>query len=71
MDMHTFHKLSDKVFDSLTEKLEAELEEGAFDVAETSEVDYSVSDSFLMNSSLTIIQSQAFLPYRLINSVHT
>ncbi|EIM19364.1 Frataxin [Wallemia mellicola CBS 633.66] len=41
MDMHTFHKLSDKVFDSLTEALESELEEGAFDVAETSEVDYS------------------------------
>lgn len=61
MDMHTFHKLSDKVFDSLTEALESELEEGAFDVAETSEVDYSVSSLLRKNNSLTTTRQSGVL----------
>ncbi|TIB33771.1 hypothetical protein E3P84_02053 [Wallemia ichthyophaga] len=39
MSTHTFHQLSDKVFDSLVETLEAEIEGGGFDVAQSSEVE--------------------------------
>lgn len=42
MSTHTFHQLSDKVFDSLVETLEAEIEGGGFDVAQSSEVELNV-----------------------------
>lgn len=42
MDTRTYHKLSDRVFDTLVETLESEIEEGGFDVAAASEVEFNV-----------------------------
>ncbi|TIA87488.1 hypothetical protein E3P99_03128 [Wallemia hederae] len=41
MDTHTYHRLSDKVFDSLVETLESLIEEGGFAVADSSEVEFN------------------------------
>ena len=42
LDSHKYHKLSDRVFDSLSETLESVIEEGGFEIADTAEVEYNV-----------------------------